>query len=172
MKRILQVPLLLRKIRKAKWYKNPDVPWLSQKELQADALGDIATAANKLSVYLIEEDKSNLNRVIAALAVQRGNSANFDYALFDLNTIDLLQLEYDRTKGETLDARVNDWHYDLKQLTASKLLELAYTIRGSEISRCREKMVLEIIEEAVASKFIDKKALEVTSPNIYRKLNI
>jgi hypothetical protein len=44
------VPFFLSKIRKSKWYKHNDVPWLAEGELQADALGDLATNANALSL--------------------------------------------------------------------------------------------------------------------------
>ena len=57
----------LRKIRKAKWYKDEKDTWLADGELQADSLVDLKTDDNALSVWYIEHDKSNLKRVIAAL---------------------------------------------------------------------------------------------------------
>jgi hypothetical protein len=45
------VALVLRKIRKSKWYKSGSVPWLEEGDLRADALSDLATKGNKLSVY-------------------------------------------------------------------------------------------------------------------------
>lgn len=48
--------LVLRKIRKSKWYKSGSVPWLEEGDLRADALSDLATKGNKLSVYLVDGD--------------------------------------------------------------------------------------------------------------------
>ena len=65
------MPLFLRIIRKAKWYKNEQVPWLPEGELQADTLTDLSTKSNELSVWHIEDDRSNLEQVVTALAAGR-----------------------------------------------------------------------------------------------------
>lgn len=63
------MPLILRKIEKGRWNSDPQaVPWLPPGEVQAQALLDLAPKDNGLSVWLIEEDRSNLDRVVAALA--------------------------------------------------------------------------------------------------------
>ncbi len=45
------MPLFLRKIRKAKWYKINGAAWLPAGEFQADALSDLGTKDNTLSVW-------------------------------------------------------------------------------------------------------------------------
>lgn len=64
---------ILRKIRKNRWYKTEEISWLPDNELQADALDDLRTKYNELSVYRIDENESNLDRVIAALATNTDN---------------------------------------------------------------------------------------------------
>ena len=81
------MPFVLRKIRKSKWWKHPGVPWLAHSDLQADALGDLQTSSNQLSVYHIEDDKSNLEQIVTALAASRDTIANLDYALLDLQIV-------------------------------------------------------------------------------------
>jgi hypothetical protein len=77
------MPLILRKIRKARWYQydRSDFPWLLEEDIPADPLGDLATNDNELSVWQINDDKSNLPRVAAALAANCDDISNLDYAL-------------------------------------------------------------------------------------------
>jgi hypothetical protein len=81
------VPFVLRKIRKAKWYKHQKVAWLKAGELQADAIGDLYTENNALSMWLVTDDKSNLQRVAAALAANCEYLGNLDYALLKVELI-------------------------------------------------------------------------------------
>ena len=87
------MPFILRTIRKSKWYKHERVPWLVEGELQADALGDLRTSDNELSVWLVEDDESNLEQVVTALAVTRQRISNVDYALFDLQFLSELNIK-------------------------------------------------------------------------------
>lgn len=142
--------LLLRKIRKPKWYKNPEIEWLKEGELQADALGDLGTKNNILSMYEIQEDRSNLESVVTALAVNCDSIANFDYALLNCKYVSNLGIEVQSTKGGTPDKTVNSSHYDLIELTAPRLMKLAETIQTSaERGRVREKTVLKLIVATV-----------------------
>jgi hypothetical protein len=72
------MPFILRTIRKDRWYRIEDVPWLEEGDIHADPLADLNTKANELSVWLIEDDRSNLNRVVSALAATRTHISNLD----------------------------------------------------------------------------------------------
>ena len=52
--------------------------WLAGDEVQADALVDLSTKDNELSVWLIENDKSNLEHVVTALAANCNTISNLD----------------------------------------------------------------------------------------------
>lgn len=119
------MPLLLRKIRKSKWYKNDSVPWLKEDEIQADALGDIVTSSNTLSVWLVQADKSNLEQVIVALASSCDNISNFDYALINVDLLVNVGIKIEIKEGLTPYSRANPWHRDLVELTTNKLFKLA-----------------------------------------------
>jgi hypothetical protein len=164
------VPFVLRQIRRSKWYKHPDVQWLEEGELQADALGDLETTHNELSVWHIQDDKSNLGRVVAALAIGNGsrNLANVDYALVDLQTVLDLDIQLVTTQGETLDAEVNSWHRDLVEMTASKLMGLASAIQtNGEKERLSPKKVASLVNSSVEEGYIDRSKL---SASVLKKL--
>ena len=144
------MPLLLREIRKAKWYKNSDVKWLSDDELQADALGDIRTSNNCLSVWEIADDRKNLEGVITALAAKRNTAANFDFALFSTAAILEKDIKITETPGETFDADVNAFHRELIELSTARLLALAEIIqRQATRERIIEPKIVSLIAAAV-----------------------
>lgn len=150
---------LLRKIRKIRWTQEFD--WLLDEDLQADSLGDLSTSSNELSVYHINENRDNLSRVIAALAVNSKDYSNFDYALFDENIINHLRINIKKSKGETADDQVNQWHSDLHELAALKLLELAKAIKKNAIiERKMPKEVLALVADSLQSNFLDRSRIK------------
>jgi hypothetical protein len=155
------VPFFLRTIRKAKWYKNEDVSWLAEGELQADALADLATKGNELSVWHIEDDRSNLEQVVTAVAAGRDNIANLDYALFDQQILSAINIKIKETKGGSPDEKVNAWHRDLVELSATKLMELAKAIQTEAAKeRILPKDIIRLIKRAIASGQIERAKLK------------
>lgn len=154
------MPFLFRKIRKSRWYKEPE--WLSEGNPQADSLVDLTTKDNKLSVWFIKEDMSNLERVIAALAANRDFIANFDYALFSEEILEKKDIKTEKSKGDSKDYEANDqWHRDLYELSATKLLDIAeHIFNEGEIKRIQEKQVEKHISEAVQTGKIKFETLE------------
>lgn len=141
--------LILRIIRKSRWYLKPN--WLSEGDIQADALGDLITKNNGLSVWHIYDDRSNLERIIAALASKRDVLSNFDFVLLDQNILEEKGIKFQRTKGISLDAEANDlWHLDLYKLSASMLINLAAAIANNgDLKRVPEKKVEKIVANAI-----------------------
>lgn len=162
------MPFVLRKIRKAKWYKNENVPWLAEGELQADALSDLATQGNALSVWMIEDDLSNLRRIIAALVANQTLVSNVDYALLSPQLLLDEQFKFEAVAGDTPDEGANNWHRDIVELTASRLLRLATLIQQTaQIERLSDKEVIRFLSESVAQGFVDRTRLK---PGVLAKL--
>jgi hypothetical protein len=151
------VPLVLRKIRKSKWYESESVPWLTKEDLQADALVDLATKGNRLSVYLVNYDHTNLEQVITALAANCDYVSDFDFALFDHDALWELGIRIENSDGDTPDSVVNSWHCELIELTAERIVALAGIIwKRAEKKRFLSKRVHHLLAHAVASGQIDR----------------
>ena len=156
------MPFILRKIRKAKWYRSDAVPWLAEGDLQADSLADLATKGNSLSVYVVADGHSNLERIVAGLSANCDFVSNFDYALFRQETLDEINIEVKETSGETPDTSVNAWHRDLIELSASKIVALANQISTkAERKRILSRRILELLAQAVTSGQIDRDKLKL-----------
>lgn len=148
---------LLRKIRKNRWYKTEEMAWLSDGELPADSLSDLGTQSNELSVYHISVSESNLDRVVAALAANSGFLSNFDYAIFNEEILSKSDIKIKKTLGDLPDEQVNNWHSDLLELSAQKLLILAVQIKEqARIDRISHKQVLDYIVDSLVSGHMNR----------------
>ena len=125
-------------------------------------LSDLTTKDNQLSVWYIEDDKSNLERVITALAASGTDIANVDYALLDYRWLSDMRIKSASTRGGTPDEEVNaSWHRDLIELSASKLVALATAIfTHAEKQRIPKIRIHQLIAQAVTSGWIDLQRLQ------------
>lgn len=161
------MPLVFRKIKKSKWYKNDAVPWLGPDDLQADAIGDLRTKGNVLSVYFVEDDnEKSLERLITALAVNRQGKSieEFEYALFGEDILTEIGIKITREEGDTADSLVNTWHRNLIELTTEKIVRLANGIRmhGKKQRVLGKRIRGMIIEAMIANRIArDKMKLSV-----------
>lgn len=152
--------LLLRQIRKPRWYPVPD--WIPQGTLHADPLADLVTKDNKLSVWRVENDESNLAKILVALAGTREAASNLDYVLFDESIVTQANVSIQQSQGQTIFPEANAaWHRDLTELTARKLVALAEFVMQTGVRRRASKpQVITLLMEAVRQGDIDPNALE------------
>jgi hypothetical protein len=61
--------LFLRKVRQSRWFNEPAAAFLEVGDVPADPFVDLQTKENLLSVWEVEEDRSNVMRVVRAIAV-------------------------------------------------------------------------------------------------------
>lgn len=142
---------------KAWWDKSrDDFPWLGENELISDVLKSLGTVDGSLSTYVIHDDKSNLDRVVAALASGRTKIENFDYLLVPLDAV-RTNFVSDNTIGKTPDAKVNEWHLDIVHLTPAKLAHLSYIINNHKESLCRllKPDVKSVLQTSKDNEFLD-----------------
>ncbi|CAN5784806.1 hypothetical protein BH18ACI4_BH18ACI4_19670 [soil metagenome] len=161
------MPLVFRKIEKAKWYKTDAVPWLAAEDLQADALADLSTKGNVLSVYFVDEDDEEaLDRLIAALALNREFITKLDYALFPEDSLSDIAIRVTNEEGDTSDPVVNTWHRHLTELSAEKIIHLADLIRNARKERVLGKRVRAMVVNALVTKRVDRAKFRLGSDTI------
>lgn len=169
------MPLVLRGIRFNRWYKNPvqDFPWLAPGELPGDSLADIAPQRCTLSVYLVEDNHSNLWRVIAALTANQTSPSHFGFALIDLQMLNSMGFKIVDQPGDTADSIVNSWHRDIVELSATRLLALAQTIQShGATDQILEKEVHNWITRSIYSNFLDQQRIKITSERLRLKFGL
>ena len=101
----------------------------TEEQIRNGPIRDLEPDNNTLSVWYIEDDRSNLERVAVALASTRDTFSNFDYALVDEQLLSALNIKVVQTDGITPDQEANtQWHRDLVELSDADLIALARTI--------------------------------------------
>ena len=147
------MPFYLLRITKRKWDTLADQSWLEVQAIQGDPLGDLRIDSGNLSVWHIEDDKSNLNLIITALASTRERLDKFEYGLFNQDILNNLGIEKKASPGNTRMERANRWHYDLIHLTTSKTVQLVEALFHSwEKERLLDKRICDLIVDAVRQK--------------------
>jgi len=134
----------------------------TDEQIRNGPLRDFVLENSTLSVWYIEDDRSNLEQVAVALASTRDSFSNFDYALIDEALLITINIKIEQTDGATPDQEANTrWHRDLVELADSKLIDLVRTIaEKGETARIPEKKMAVLIQQAVAARHLDRTKLK------------
>lgn len=125
--------------------------------IQADALKNFKTTANKLSIFRIDDVHRQLVRVLVAIAAGGDKVDHCDYVLFDIGIITELGIKLAEIPGDTLDEEINQLHLDLVRLSGEQVLALAQRLQESgEIGRIGPKEMGKAIAEGVKQGNIEK----------------
>jgi hypothetical protein len=133
----------------SRWYPDTNIE---------EALNDLRSDANnKLSVWHIEDDYSNLNRVICVLATWRDEIENFDYILIEYRILSDLNIMIEHTRGSSSDEEANrEWHRNLCGLTEQRRRALAQMIKANcKPIRLPQKNVAILLADGVIAGHID-----------------
>jgi hypothetical protein len=148
------MPLLLIGVRESRWLKSDAKIFLERDDVPADPVADLRVSENMLSVWEIEPDKANLERVIRALVVGGERVSDRGYVLFDAAILDKAGIKAPvHNAGKTLDKGINSCHRDLVDLSGNQLVKLVKGIlEGGESGRVLKKRLLELIDAGVEAK--------------------
>ncbi len=125
--------------------------------LQADALKNFRTKENALSVYEVQNELTDIQRILAAIAGTRDNVQEVEYATFDSNLLEELEIKTNKIKGDTADDTVNNLHIDLIDLTAKQVCLLASSIqKAGELTRMLKKKIGKKIIEGLKEGYLNK----------------
>lgn len=158
------MPSLLRVANKRRWdWNSSDFSWLPPGEIPAAPFGDLApSTASALSVWLIEDDESNLDRIVAALAACRKHLDKFDYALIDERALVELGIQMEAKAEPCPDQEASErWHRNMVRLTSAHLNALVNLIRSSgQLKRLLKPQVEALLKEAITSGRLDLSRIE------------
>ena len=146
---------LLRKVDRKAAFALPDWP-LDDDDVQAKALQSLQASGNALSVWEVDADRGNLERILAALSANRRNLDKLDYALIDRRCVRELSLSSVPRPGDSLDQGANQqWHQEMTRLSGRGVLRLAVAIRThAELGRLQKPRVAQLINHSLESGFI------------------
>ena len=144
-----EMPLLLHTVRQNRWLKDEAAPFLASDDVPADPIGDLKTTQNLLSVWEVTPDRSNLERVVRAVAIGRDNIGTMGYVVFDSGLLSAAGIEIRDNPGTTLDGGANPWHRDLI-VSGNKLVALTKAIlRHGESGSVLKARLRWLVEEGI-----------------------
>ena len=153
------MPLLIKLDNKRMW----DRPaWLPAGEVPAEAVQDFRADGNELSAWYVEPDRSNLDRVLTAIAANREHFEKLDYAVFDDAVVSHCGITIRTTPGQLPDEHASrTWHRDLIELSGRKLVTLAESIAsGSPAERKPLPKIKELLTSAARDGHIKRELMK------------
>jgi hypothetical protein len=157
--------LLLRTVREHRWYKEDARPFLEAGDVPADPIQDLNTQGHLLSVWQVADDRSNLERIVRAVAAGRGTLADMGWILFDSRRVIEAGIDVVPNIGESPDDGVNPLHRDLS-LSGQKLVALTRIILETEIDGGNSGTILKHRMRELVQAGVDNREL----PERCRKL--
>lgn len=153
---------LVRALRRADdWAEVEDAPEWAQGDCPARTLQDFNAKNDELSVYLTtDNENSNTERIIAALAILRNQLDPFCYAILPEDKVLDIGIKIKKTKGSTHDQYVNNQHRDLIELNGSKLVELARLVHSEgSVENFDPQIVGDCILNSIKKQFFKREQL-------------
>ena len=162
--------LFLREIGNKSWWDkaHEEFKWLEDDDFVGDVFKSLKTTKGKLSVFVIDDEKSSVDRVIAALASRRKSLDNFDYVLVPEKEI-VGKFKVYNTHGDTDDDVVNGLHRDVARLTAVKVMDLA-VVFGTHMNNMKRKSQSDVRQIINSSISVGSLETEKIDENLRRKL--
>ena len=164
------MPLLVRKIEKAKWMQNDIV---SGEDISADAITNcLKTKENNLSVWKVDTE-NNVEQAILAIAASAQHIETIDVVLISPEYLTQKDVDYSQSEIPVPVEDLINIHYDICKVTYKKLGIIAYhiadKIREQKIIRFTVGRLKGILKEAIEEGRLD---IENLSYDVRKKIII
>ena len=154
------MPYLFRTINKRRWdWGGNNPPWLPRGAVPGAPFGDVAPSSESvLSLWWVEQDESNVHRVVAALAAGRQHFDKFDYALIDEAAVRGLGIKVQAVAEPCPDQVASTrWHRNLIQLTADNLHALVSLIKArAKLNRLLGPEVKALVKDGLEAGHLER----------------
>ena len=156
------MPYIWRAVRLARWEIDA-FPWIKPNDIQADALTDLQTQSNILSIWKIEDDLSNLENIITAIAATRLKPDVVQYIMVDIQTILDAGFTLKETPGDTPFTSMAHYHVDIVELSGQRLVNLARLLQSSPFEKARrtESQVRNLLWQAYENRLLNTEKMKI-----------
>ena len=129
-------------------------------DVPADALTDLRSDNNELSVWAVGPDGPDLTRVLTAFASARNHLDKLDYALIDEDIAKSIPIMVNPSEAATPYSTANRLHRSLCQLSVKKIAKLAEAIMALDKKRISEKQIKTMLVDALKSGALDRTRID------------
>ncbi|MBW7990281.1 MAG: hypothetical protein FVQ84_09740 [Planctomycetes bacterium] len=160
------MPILLHGTKFNKWLNRPD--WLREGEIPADPIFGFRIGSNTMSVWIVDDDSSRIKWLAVALSIKKNKLEDFEFVLLDSTIVDDIGIKATQTVGRCPDSELNQFHLDLVEISAQRLLQLTQIIlkKISEeqkvlVDRIPRKDVAQYIQEGISKGRINSEDVKI-----------
>jgi len=118
--------LIIREVAKATDWIEPR-SWPDAPDLPADRLASLKTSSNDLSVFSCQSEvlaQAKIDIAVALRAKRDTPLRDFDCVVIPIADVEAADFQEEDTVGKSADDEVNKTHYDIRELTARRLVDL------------------------------------------------
>ena len=127
------MPFLARQIKQARWLSAIESFDRGGSDIYPDCLGDLATKESAISLWLVEDDQSNLDEIVCALAACREAVDSLDLLLLPSSIPTSIGTVSVSVENSPYPEAYNNWHRNLGDLSGQRLIQLArYIVSGDQ----------------------------------------
>ncbi len=155
--------MLARKITRGRWIPKSYLP---EDAVRADAVTDLRTAGDGLSMWRCENDQEDVDQVFLALATGSQNSGfdTMDVVVLSEDELVAAGIAAEAMDGDTAVVDLKSRHVDLVRLDLGKLGQLASMlsaqVRRNEVIRRTEKQIKRLVRMADSDRRLERDALK------------
>jgi hypothetical protein len=164
------VAYLLRQIKYNRWLFDDEEDWIARGKAPADIAADFAAEKNRLSLWVVDEEQTNLTRVILALVGNRSNLQHFEYVLFDQSILERCGIVGEQTPGDVPDPDIARVHIDINVEDIDGLAQLARSIWLSPTKELVRTITTDIVSMSYSAFNLGTFRQEYCKPNVFAEL--
>ena len=167
------MPQYVRKVDIRKWLPDRDISldWLDTDDVEADAVSDLRTRDNTLSIFEIENE-TMAKRAIATVSAGSTSHNYIGYIMFDDDFLNRLTIEIDDEKGHTNDTEVDLWHRNIINLSGKKLVQLGIALKQQDnFQFLLPDELIDILCHSIQQGFLKRKNIKIANKTYQRRLD-
>jgi len=164
------VAYLLRQIKYNRWLFDDEAEWISRGKAPADIAPDFAAEKNRMSLWIVDDQKRNINRLILALVGNRSNLQHFEHVLFHESILSERGIPSEYTPGDVLDLEIAYIHIDVDVEDLDGLIRLAKGVWLSPTIEIVRTPVAEIVMMAYTAFNQGTFRQEFCKPSVFAEL--
>jgi hypothetical protein len=129
-------------------------------EFRADPLGDLAALKGELSVWRLDEGRTELQ--VAAATAALLNPGSLDYLLIDEQALQSSGFILQHCAGQSADPGMNKkCHHDIVHLTERSLLNLAALFRAKgQMKTCAQPTIMQVLADGISQGTVDRRQIK------------
>lgn len=121
-------------------------------------------------MWIVDDQQTDLDRIVLALVANRSNLQHFEYVLFQDTALAHTRIEIEQTPGDVLDPEIVGAHMDANVRDIDGLAQLAKRIWLSPTKELGRKVIMDLVQISRDAYNAGTFKQEYCKPNVFAEL--